>query len=361
MHVLVMGGSQFNGRALVHELIYRGHRVSVFNRGVTPVRWPAGVEALQGDRTDADSVRQALEGCSFDAICDLSAYRPEDVALMVELFRGRVGHYLFASSTVIYETTGLLPITEDHPVRRGREQSDYAMGKILAEDVLTQAWREQRFPATTVVLSMVFGPHNIIADREQRMFARLHQGRPVLIPGDGTTLGQIGHVEDSARAFCDLLLQPVSFGKRYNAVSDDFYSDEGYVDTFAAVTGATPEKVFIPHALMDDLWDGRIDLDIPDIQARIETRTSAADRRMMALFNLTKLIQRSGFHVHRWNRSVIYSSQALNRDVGWRPRYSFAGAVQQTWDWYVDSGELARSNFDFGFEDELIRRLRSLS
>ena len=35
MRVLVMGGTQFNGRALVHELVAAGHDVTICNRGRT--------------------------------------------------------------------------------------------------------------------------------------------------------------------------------------------------------------------------------------------------------------------------------------------------------------------------------------
>ena len=35
MRVLVMGGTQFNGLALVHELARQGHDVTVCNRGRT--------------------------------------------------------------------------------------------------------------------------------------------------------------------------------------------------------------------------------------------------------------------------------------------------------------------------------------
>ena len=42
MRVLVMGGTQFNGRALVNELARAGHDVTVCNRGRTPAELPAG-------------------------------------------------------------------------------------------------------------------------------------------------------------------------------------------------------------------------------------------------------------------------------------------------------------------------------
>lgn len=359
MHVLVMGGSQFNGLAVVRELIYQGHQVTTVSRGRSTKPLPAGVERLYADRTDPAQLERVLAGRAFDAIVDLCAYQLADVESMVELFSGRCGHYLFLSSTVIYNQTRLLPITEHHPVERGARQGDYGLNKLLCEDYLLQQYRAHGFPASIGVLSMVFGPDNIIADREQRMFARLLAGRPVLIPGDGTTMGQIGHVEDSAAAMVAMLGKPVTFGKRYNLVSDDYYTDEGYVDTFADVVGVEPRKVFVPHALMDDLWSGRVKLDIPNIQATIDTRTSDADKQMMALFNLTKIIQRSGFHIHPWNANVIYSIERIKQDTGWRPRYSFRGAVQHTFDWYKAQGLDKTQSFDFDFEDQLLAMIEA--
>ena len=105
---------------------------------------------------------------------------------------------------------------------------------------------------------MVFGPHNILPDREQRMFVRLQQGRPILIPGDGTTLAQVGHVDDQARALRMLMAKPATFGRRYNLTGADFFTAEGYVDIFARVVGVEPNKVFVPAPLMDDLFDGRV-------------------------------------------------------------------------------------------------------
>src|SRR5690606_24965042 len=99
-------------------------------------------------------------------------------------------------------------ITEDHPDDRSPAQNEYGLHKLLCEDLLVRAHRERGFPATTVAFSMVFGPHNPLADREQRMFARLLAGRPVLIPGDGTALSQVGHVDDQARALRMLMGEP---------------------------------------------------------------------------------------------------------------------------------------------------------
>ena len=121
---------------------------------------------------------------------------------------------------------------------------------------------------------MVFGPHNILPDREQRMFIRLLRGRPVLIPGDGTTVGQVGHVDDQARALRMLMGNSRTFGRRYNLTGGDAYTDEGYVDTFAQVLGVAPRKVFVPAPLMDDLYAGRVRL----VRLNLEENLWAASR-----------------------------------------------------------------------------------
>ena len=43
MRVLVMGGTQFNGRALVDELVRAGHEVTICNRGRTPAETMDGL------------------------------------------------------------------------------------------------------------------------------------------------------------------------------------------------------------------------------------------------------------------------------------------------------------------------------
>jgi nucleoside-diphosphate-sugar epimerase len=356
MHVLVMGGTQFNGLALVHELARAGHRVTILNRGKTQAALPMGVERLVCDRTDHAALRAVLGPRDWDCVFDISAYRPEDVELMVECLHGRTGHYIFASSTVIYAASDLLPISEDSPVDRSDRQNVYGLNKLLCEDLLLRAWRERGFPASIAAFSMVFGPHNIIPDREQRMFVRLLRGRTVLIPGDGTTLGQVGHVYDEARALRAMMQTSATFGRRYNLTGADCFSDDGYVDTFAEILGVPARKVYIPPTLMDDIYAGRVPLTDAPIQVRIDTR-SEDDARGQALFQINRIIQRIAPHLHHWNRSVFFSIDRLRADTGWQPELTFRAAVAQTWEWMRESGRHESLDFDFAFEDRLIERI----
>jgi nucleoside-diphosphate-sugar epimerase len=332
MKILVMGGSLFNGLALVRELVKHGHDVTVFNRGESSVVFPVGVKRLYGDRHDHAALRDTIGNRNFDCVQDISAYTPADVRSIVEIVRGNVGHYIFASSTVIYARSNILPITESHAVDRTERQSEYGINKILCEEYLVDQHRANGFPATMVPFSMVLGPNNQIIDREQRMFARLKAGRPALIGGDGTTLSQIGHVDDQARALRMIMLKPSTFGKRYNLTGKDYWSDEGYVDTFAEVIGVKANKIFVPHDVMDKVWR--------------ENRSS-----------IRCMIQRLAEYIHPWNENTIFSVDRLRNDVGWEPEYTFPAAVGQTYEWFLAEGLDNKREFDFSFEDSLINRL----
>jgi dTDP-glucose 4,6-dehydratase len=355
MKVLVMGGTQFNGLALVHELANTGHDVTILNRGQSEADLPLGIHRAYADRTDESQMRDVLASVDVDAVIDVTAYRPEDVSLMVDIFRGRIAHYIFISSTVIYAANDLLPITEDHPVERSQIQNEYGLNKLLCEDILIREWRENRFPASIVAFSMVMGAGNILPDREQRMFQRLLQNRPILIPGDGQVVQQVGHADDQARALRMLLGQPISFGERYNLTGGDYFTQEGYVDVFGQVVDRTPDKVFIPASLMDDLWEGRVELDLPVAQAKVDIRSKEKTNHLLInRFMLTMLVQQIAPHIHRWNRNAIFSVDKLRRHVGWESELPFARAVERTYRWYQAAGLDKTQSFDFSFEDQLI-------
>lgn len=335
MNALVLGGSRFNGLALVTELARTGHTVTVLNRGQTPAALPHGVRRIAADRDDPASMRAALSGGAWDCVHDTSGYTLPQVQTAVELLRGRVAHYIFASSTVAYAASRILPIRESHPDDDTLRQNDYARNKLACERYLFGQYREHGFPATTIPFSMVFGPNNFILDREQRMFMRLLRGRPILIPGDGTAVSMVGHVDDQARALRMMMLNPNTFGKRYNLSGQDCYTDDGYVDVCADVVGVSPRRVYVPADIMNDLWA----------------------QSPQVVFRAAHLVQKMAPHIHHWSSSVFFSSDRLRRDIGWEPEYTFPGMVAQTYEWFRREGLDETREFDFSFEDELIERL----
>jgi 2'-hydroxyisoflavone reductase len=77
MRLLVLGGTEFAGRAVVEAALGRGWEVTVLNRGRHQP--PAGVRALRGDRT-APGGLAALASGEWDAVIDTWSAAPRAVA-----------------------------------------------------------------------------------------------------------------------------------------------------------------------------------------------------------------------------------------------------------------------------------------
>ena len=362
MKVLVMGGTRFNGLALVNELVRHGHEVTTFNRGRSRPRCP---QACAGSTATAPTARRCTEMMKnedFDVVQDISGYTIDDVKPLFDAFKGRIGHYIFAGSTVIYADTKVLPIRETHARRRGPEAGRLRQEQDRRSSAGSSASTASNgFPATVMSFSMVFGPNNNIAEREQRMFMRLLQGRPVLIPGDGTTVGQIGHVDDEAKALRMVMMNPNTFGKRYNVTGKDYYTDEGYVDVVRRDRRRrSRRRCFIPAPLMDDIWNDRVSLDGHDgAAARASaSRHRAADQAQSNMRFVNSLIQRLNPQLHRWNHNTVFSIDALRQDIGWEPDYTFESAVEQTYDWFRREGLDKERQYDWGWEDQIMGMIK---
>ena len=201
MKMLVLGGSRFIGLHLVRLLHHQGHDVSVLNRGQTKAELPAGVTRLHADRSSADQVKSALKGSSYDVAFDISGYTRASLLPVVEVLDNRVGRFMFCSTTGVYAPCEVVPIDEGFPLFRSPEARQYARDKVECENLLMEM-HARGFPVTILRPPYVYGPDNYLRDREFSFFARLTQGRKVVIPGDGLTLIHMVHVDDPGSRFC---------------------------------------------------------------------------------------------------------------------------------------------------------------
>lgn len=348
MKVLIMGGSRFNGYHLVRELVNSGHEITVLNRGVTPVVFPKQVRRLYADRKNHAQLREILGKEDFDCVQDISAYTLDDVQSMVEIFEGRVGHYIFASSTAVYAASKIMPLTEDAPVELGPQQEDYGRNKIVCERYLLNVWRQRRFPVSIARFAMVLGAHNRYPDREQRMWVRLLRGREILIPGDGTTLGMVGHVEDQARAMRLMMQNPRTFGQIYNVTGKDYFTDEAYVDTLAEIAGVKAQKVFVPAQIMDEVAPHAV-ID--------RTRLGLGPDQSGNPLHARPFMQRLAPFIHGWRAPVLFSTKKLQDDLNYEQLYTFKSGEAQVYEWFEREGLADKLHFDFSAEDALLARL----
>jgi 2'-hydroxyisoflavone reductase len=163
MKLLILGGTQFVGRALVQAAHDAGHEVTLFNRGSTnPDLFPK-VEKLRGDR---DGDLTALEGRRWDAVVDTCGYVPRHVDLSARLLADSVEHYTFISSVsvynpALYSTAGMdensdVSILEDETVEEITGET-YGGLKVLCEKAAEDAMPGR---VLTVRAGLIIGPYD---------------------------------------------------------------------------------------------------------------------------------------------------------------------------------------------------------
>ena len=117
LNILIIGGTRFQGRYLVNELLNAGHSVTVFHRGSHAIEPCKGLTDMIGDRnTPADLA--PLASCEFDACIDTCAYFPWQIELLAESVKTR--QYSLISSVYVYvdqdallhEDAQLLPVND---------------------------------------------------------------------------------------------------------------------------------------------------------------------------------------------------------------------------------------------------------
>ncbi len=228
----------------MHKLTALGHRVTVFNRGKTQDNLPEEVERLHGDRTDPSQLLRALQGRSFDTVVDNALYKGGEVAPVVRLFNGRIGHYIFLSTGQVYLVREGIerPFREENydgrlmpapkPNTYGYEEWMYGIEKRRAEDALRAAWEQQQFPFTSLRLPMV----NSERDHFFRLYSyilRLKDGGPILAPSTPNYPLRHVYADDVVKAMLKLIDVGKGEGKAYNISQDETLS----LDEFLAILG----------------------------------------------------------------------------------------------------------------------------
>src|SRR5438876_1629707 len=146
--VLVFGGTDFLGPAVVDALMADGEAVTIFNRGVSNPELFPHVEKLRGFRS-ADPNDQDLSALSrrrFDVVIDVWPNDPDVVASAAEFLKNRTTHYLYVSSVGAYDHKFFAtpdPIVEEtslqpwdapgRPYNRNKAESERRLHKIIGE------------------------------------------------------------------------------------------------------------------------------------------------------------------------------------------------------------------------------------
>ncbi len=198
--ILVLGGTRFVGRHVVAAALARGHHVTLFNRGRSaPGLFPAAEELL-GDRLGDLA---ALRGRRWDAVIDTWAQAPEAVQRSCAQLRAATGHYVYISSTMVYDDRSASAWTEAtrlHTVPAAGPSS-YTDNKRACEELVLASFAGQ---ATIVRPAVIVGPHDGRL-RFVRWPLRVREGGEMLVPGTHDATVPFTDVRDLAQWLTDVI------------------------------------------------------------------------------------------------------------------------------------------------------------
>ncbi len=244
MKALFIGGTGVISSACSELALARGIELYLLNRGQSVRPVPAGARVLHADIRDAAGAAAALAGHNFDAVVDWIAFTPDQVAADIALFRGRTGQYIFISSATVYEKPpSRLPITEDTPL--SNPFWTYAANKIACERLL-EAARAEGFPSTIVRPSHTYDRTKLPVTGGYTSVARMRQGKPVVVHGDGASTWVLTHHRDFAVGLVGLLGNPAAVGEAFHITADELLTWNQIYTLVGRAAGGEPRLVHIP-------------------------------------------------------------------------------------------------------------------
>jgi nucleoside-diphosphate-sugar epimerase len=316
MKVLVTGASGFIGRRLAGELAGRGHDVACLVRRTSltaPLR-DIGATLVVGDLADAVSLDRAVAG--RDRVFHLAGVvQAVDEAAFERCNAGgtrnlveaclraspRPGRFVLVSSIAAAgPNASERPATEDDPPR---PVSAYGRSKLAAERAVLEA--AARMPVTVVRPPNVLGP----GSKELEQAIRLARRRIVPAIGDGRPRTSVIDVDDLVEALVLAAESPRSAGRTY-------YVTDGRAYAWPEITAAIAEELGVRGFRV------RVPFAVQLLAASLAEAAAGLTRRPP---RLTREIVRAGRDSF-W----IYDGSKIERELGFRPRFSMRDSVRRT-------------------------------
>ncbi len=254
MKILFLGGNGNISWHCVNEALKKNHEVWELNREKTlntRRNIQPEVHKLKCDIHDIKKMKQLLDGFCFDIVIDFICFNESDAKEAVDIFMKHTKCFIFISSDSVYKRSGKnLPFKENCEKYAPYNVDMYVGGKIMAEQVFSEAYKNDNFPITIIrpaytydtIIPVSVG-HNCFTAPQKYI-----DGKPALIAGDGTNLWTFTHSSDFASALIALIDNPEIVGQAFNIASDEWLSwNEEMEILFRALSIKSYKAIHIPY------------------------------------------------------------------------------------------------------------------
>jgi nucleoside-diphosphate-sugar epimerase len=274
MKILVIGGTNFIGPAVVRQLCAMGHEVTLFNRGYNQADLHWQVNYLKGDRQHLTKFRAEFERLEPQVVLDMIPFTVVDAQTLMNTFRGIAQRVVAISSIDVYRAYDVLwnreseimstPLTEDSPLRqqlypyRGMPEKpldvadDYE--KILVEQVVMA---DKDLPGTVIRLPMVYGARDPL-HRFYAYLKRMQENRPVILLEETLAYwrGSYGYVENVAHAIALVTTNHRAIGQIYHVAEPEALSQLERIRKIGELVGWKGDAIAVPKDRLPSDWKG---------------------------------------------------------------------------------------------------------
>lgn len=322
MKALVTGGGGFLGLYIVEQLLDAGTEVRVFCRGNYETLNRPGIEVVQGDVRDADTVASACEGIatvfhvaavpgiwgSWDMFHGINTAGTENV--IAGCRRHGVAKLVYTSSpSVIFDGRDHENADESLPYPE-RFLSHYPHTKALAEQAVLNANGIDGLATCALRPHLIWGPRD--TQLVPRLIERARSGRLRLV-GDGANMISMVYVENAAAAHVmaanALSLNSPVAGQAYFINEPEPVNCAEWINTLLDVAG------------------------VPPVQKHISVRAAyaigAVCETVFTLLRLKGEPPMTRFLAEQLSSSHTYSIEKLRRDVGYEPVVSVEQGLER--------------------------------
>lgn len=317
MKVLVTGADGFIGSHLVEALVRQGHQVRAFvlynsfnswgwlDRSPREVR--EAVDVFAGDIRDPNGVRQAMQG--MEAVLHLAAliaipysYHSPDTYIdtnvkgtlnVLQAARAlEIRRVVHTSTSEVYGTAQVVPITEEHPLQG---QSPYSASKIGADQLAYSFYASFGLPVVIARPFNTYGPRQSARAVIPTIITQLTSGKRSIRLGAVSPTRDFNYVQDTVSGFIAAMQSSAGLGEVVNFGSNYEISVGDTARLIASVMG--------------------VDLDIETDEARLRPQNSEVER-------------------------LWADNTKADRLFGWRPSYGglegLRRGLRETIDWFAD-------------------------
>ncbi len=342
MKALVVGGAGSTGSPIVDGLMQRGYRVTVLHRGLHEADLPSEVEHIHADPHWRDSVAEALDGKTFDAVVAIYGR----LRHFAEILRGKTPRLVSVGGALavykgwmrITDTNPFqsmeespVPVSEDHPLAAAPGVDHFSQQVRESEQLVMKYHQQGEYIATHFRYPSVYGPRHLAAP-EWAIIRRARDGRRhVIAPGGGMVIVSRGFSDNLAHAVMLALDNPQASGGQIYNISDDcmMYNRE-WVEALSQILDHSFELVEMPFEILPKGF-------------------RAAPPLLL-------------FRYHR-----VMDITKVKQQLGYRDLVPVEKALETTVKWYLDRppeprGELEQNlgdPFDYAYEDRLIEIYRN--